>query len=116
MIWKGSKYVGCGISYDPDVIYVVCNYDPAGNWRSRYHENVFTVDGSPWGRSDETLEGRISGEDGIDATSTDDGGPSFIGEEDREEPSTPYWMYALGFLIMLMVVVFLAILIYFQKG
>lgn len=128
LIWKGSKYLGCGISHDAEVIYVVCNYDPPGNWRHKYHENVFTAEGAPWGipgeENDAIKEGSGGGSGGgagggneDDAgSSTDDGGPTFIGSEEREEPSTPYWMYGLGFVIVLLVVVFLAILIYYQKS
>ena len=41
VIWKGSTEIGCGKakSYSGGT-YVVCNYNPPGNYRSRFRKNV----------------------------------------------------------------------------
>lgn len=109
MVWKSSKYLGCGISYESDVIFVVCNYDPPGNWQNKYHENVFTLEGAAWGTKDEVHD------DGKGKSADDDASPGILGQE-PEEKATPYLMYGVGAGIVLIVVIFVAIIIYSQKS
>lgn len=50
MVWKGSKKLGCalqkctaqqmGLGSSGSANYVVCNYDPPGNWIGEFKENV----------------------------------------------------------------------------
>ena len=41
VIWKSTKELGCGWATARDGgIYVVCNYDPPGNYLGRFRENV----------------------------------------------------------------------------
>lgn len=78
------------------------------------------MDGAPWGNNPkETPDSKKddSGGGGTEeATGEDAANPTYAGGDEIEEPPTPYWMYGLGFAIILLVVVFLAILIYYQKS
>ncbi|XP_025411814.1 protein PRY1-like isoform X2 [Sipha flava] len=42
LIWKGSRELGVGVSKcsKSGQIYLVCNYNPRGNFRSQFKENV----------------------------------------------------------------------------
>jgi len=40
VVWKNSKQLGVGYAEKDSSTYVVCNYDPAGNYRGEYLENV----------------------------------------------------------------------------
>ncbi|XP_019932532.3 uncharacterized protein LOC109622581 [Aedes albopictus] len=42
VVWKSSKRLGVGmaIASGGNGVYVVCNYDPPGNFKNRYAENV----------------------------------------------------------------------------
>lgn len=44
MIWKSCKKVGFGLAFskveDSIIAYVVANYDPAGNIKSKFKDNV----------------------------------------------------------------------------
>ena len=42
IVWKDSNYLGCGIGCrSNNYCYVVCNYNPRGNYNSRFSTNVF---------------------------------------------------------------------------
>lgn len=44
MIWKGSKYVGVGIAWDPlGKVVIVVNYKPCGNVPSMFKYNVSDI-------------------------------------------------------------------------
>ncbi|XP_064535158.1 Golgi-associated plant pathogenesis-related protein 1 isoform X1 [Drosophila montana] len=40
VVWKSSKRLGVGFARRGNTIYVVCNYDPPGNYNNMYRENV----------------------------------------------------------------------------
>jgi len=40
VVWKSSEKLGLGIAINGNSVYIVGNYFPAGNHRSRYLENV----------------------------------------------------------------------------
>ncbi|HTR88106.1 MAG TPA: CAP family protein [Reyranella sp.] len=41
VVWRGSNYIGCGRARTQSGgTYVVCNYDPPGNFEGRYRANV----------------------------------------------------------------------------
>lgn len=41
VVWKGSKEIGCGVAKSRrGGTYVVCNYNPPGNYQGRFPENV----------------------------------------------------------------------------
>lgn len=43
LVWRDTKRVGCARAFSSGPrggIYLVCNYDPAGNWRGEYQQNV----------------------------------------------------------------------------
>ncbi|XP_058118515.1 Golgi-associated plant pathogenesis-related protein 1-like [Anopheles ziemanni] len=40
LVWKNSRRLGVGIASRGSNVYVVCNYDPAGNFMGQYHLNV----------------------------------------------------------------------------
>lgn len=40
VVWKNSKHLGVGIAKNGNNIYVVCNYDPPGNFGGQYPANV----------------------------------------------------------------------------
>lgn len=46
LIWKDSEELGVGASKSPKSgkIYVVCNYDPHGNIRSQFKDQVLASD------------------------------------------------------------------------
>ncbi|XP_015784395.1 Golgi-associated plant pathogenesis-related protein 1-like isoform X2 [Tetranychus urticae] len=43
VIWKGSKQLGIGKSSSSRGTFIVCNYNPAGNYLGRFKENVLPV-------------------------------------------------------------------------
>lgn len=41
VVWKGSKMLGVGVSKNSkNQTFVVCNYDPPGNYVGQYDKNV----------------------------------------------------------------------------
>lgn len=40
VVWKSSKQLGVGIARNGNNVYVVCNYDPPGNFMGQYAANV----------------------------------------------------------------------------
>lgn len=41
VVWRGSSVLGCGRAQTRSGgTYVVCNYDPPGNWEGQFRENV----------------------------------------------------------------------------
>ncbi|XP_058118518.1 Golgi-associated plant pathogenesis-related protein 1-like [Anopheles ziemanni] len=40
LVWKKSRRLGVGIASRGSNVYVVCNYDPPGNFMGQYHLNV----------------------------------------------------------------------------
>ncbi|XP_055536908.1 Golgi-associated plant pathogenesis-related protein 1-like [Wyeomyia smithii] len=40
LVWKGSRQLGVGKARNGNNIYVVCNYDPPGNYSGQYPANV----------------------------------------------------------------------------
>lgn len=40
VVWKNSKQLGVGIAKNGNNVYVVCNYDPPGNYGGQYPANV----------------------------------------------------------------------------
>ncbi|XP_058464604.1 Golgi-associated plant pathogenesis-related protein 1-like [Malaya genurostris] len=40
LVWKESKQLGVGMATNGSNVYVVCNYDPAGNFKNQYARNV----------------------------------------------------------------------------
>ncbi|XP_058835803.1 Golgi-associated plant pathogenesis-related protein 1-like [Topomyia yanbarensis] len=40
VVWKGTKQLGVGMATNGSNVYVVCNYDPAGNFKKQYAQNV----------------------------------------------------------------------------
>ncbi|XP_034474818.1 Golgi-associated plant pathogenesis-related protein 1 isoform X2 [Drosophila innubila] len=40
VVWKGSKELGVGFAKCGNTIYVVCNYDPPGNYINMFQKNV----------------------------------------------------------------------------
>ncbi|XP_058829925.1 uncharacterized protein LOC131689109 [Topomyia yanbarensis] len=40
LVWKGSRQLGVGKARNGNNIYVVCNYDPPGNYSGQYAANV----------------------------------------------------------------------------
>lgn len=40
VVWKESRELGVGIAKNGNNIYVVCNYDPPGNFMGKYAANV----------------------------------------------------------------------------
>ncbi|XP_058459942.1 Golgi-associated plant pathogenesis-related protein 1-like [Malaya genurostris] len=40
LVWKGSRQLGVGKARNGNNIYVVCNYDPPGNYSGEYPANV----------------------------------------------------------------------------
>jgi glioma pathogenesis-related protein 2 len=46
LVWKDSKYLGLGVSKNSEgEVYVVCNYDPPGNWVGKFAKSVPRVGG-----------------------------------------------------------------------
>jgi len=44
MIWKGTKYVGVGIAWDPTgKVVIVVNYKPCGNVPGMFKYNVSSI-------------------------------------------------------------------------
>ena len=41
LVWKNSKLIGCGLSCNDDLCYLVCDFYPPGNIENEYEENVF---------------------------------------------------------------------------
>jgi uncharacterized protein YkwD len=45
LVWKGSVRLGCGMARASDgannTVYVVCSYDPPGNFAGEFRQNVF---------------------------------------------------------------------------
>ena len=41
LVWKNSKLIGCGLSCNDDICYLVCDFYPPGNIENEYEENVF---------------------------------------------------------------------------
>ncbi len=39
LIWKDTRHVGCGLRADADYEYLVCRYDPPGNWEGEIAEH-----------------------------------------------------------------------------
>lgn len=46
LVWKNTERLGCASSKSKSTnnIYVVCNYDPWGNYRGQFEENVLPAD------------------------------------------------------------------------
>lgn len=42
VVWKDSKYLGIGVARSKKGVYVCANYDPPGNFQSRFLENVLS--------------------------------------------------------------------------
>ncbi|MEV4128101.1 CAP family protein [Nocardia sp. NPDC049707] len=42
VVWKGSKQIGVGIVCTGSTAYVVANYDPPGNYESKFPQNVLS--------------------------------------------------------------------------
>ncbi|XP_051859281.1 Golgi-associated plant pathogenesis-related protein 1 isoform X1 [Drosophila albomicans] len=40
VVWKGSQKLGVGFAKRGDTIFVVCNYDPPGNYMNQFQSNV----------------------------------------------------------------------------
>ncbi|KAH8380897.1 hypothetical protein KR200_003689, partial [Drosophila serrata] len=40
MVWRNTKYLGVGVASNDYRIWIVCNYDPPGNTRGHFQENV----------------------------------------------------------------------------
>ena len=40
LVWKNSKLIGCGLSCNDDICYLVCDFYPPGNIENEYEENV----------------------------------------------------------------------------
>ncbi|XP_053687305.1 Golgi-associated plant pathogenesis-related protein 1-like [Sabethes cyaneus] len=40
VVWKGSRELGVGMAVNGRNVFVVCNYDPAGNYKNQYAQNV----------------------------------------------------------------------------
>jgi hypothetical protein len=44
MVWAGSSRLGCGMARGPrgrmNTVYIVCNYDPPGNYEGEFRRNV----------------------------------------------------------------------------
>ena len=40
VVWAASTQLGVGLATNRGKVVVVCNYDPPGNYRGRYKENV----------------------------------------------------------------------------
>ena len=40
LVWKNSKLIGCGLSCNDDLCYLVCDFYPPGNIENEYEENV----------------------------------------------------------------------------
>ncbi len=41
VVWKGSRFVGCGkAKSSTGKVFVVCNYDPQGNYLGQFQDNV----------------------------------------------------------------------------
>lgn len=40
VVWKSSKKLGVGFARRGNTIYVVCNYDPPGNYMNQFQQNV----------------------------------------------------------------------------
>lgn len=40
VVWKDSKYLGLGISRKEKAVYVVAEYDPRGNVKKKFLQNV----------------------------------------------------------------------------
>ncbi|XP_055535511.1 uncharacterized protein LOC129724548 [Wyeomyia smithii] len=40
VVWKASRELGVGMAVNGSNVYVVCNYDPAGNYKNQYAANV----------------------------------------------------------------------------
>ena len=55
IVWKNSKELGCGISCGSDnYCYVVCNYNPPGNYLNQFAANVLPPSGSSSNNQDTT--------------------------------------------------------------
>ncbi|EDS35184.1 cysteine-rich secretory protein-2 [Culex quinquefasciatus] len=40
VVWKNCKELGVGMATNGDSVFVVCNYDPPGNYKNQYADNV----------------------------------------------------------------------------
>lgn len=40
VVWRGTERLGCGVAQCANAEIWVCNYDPPGNWRGMYREQV----------------------------------------------------------------------------
>jgi hypothetical protein len=40
VVWRGTKQIGCGVSQCNGMDVWVCQYDPPGNVRGQYRDNV----------------------------------------------------------------------------
>lgn len=40
IVWKDSKYMGIGVARSKKAVYVCANYDPRGNVRNQFAQNV----------------------------------------------------------------------------
>ncbi|XP_044250931.2 uncharacterized protein, partial [Drosophila takahashii] len=40
LVWKSSTELGIGVARRGDIIYVVCNYNPSGNYENQFRTNV----------------------------------------------------------------------------
>lgn len=40
VLWEGSEFLGVGVSRNGYYTFVVCNYNPPGNYKGEYAENV----------------------------------------------------------------------------
>ncbi|KAH8282438.1 hypothetical protein KR054_007741, partial [Drosophila jambulina] len=40
MVWRNTEYLGVGVASNDCCIWIVCNYDPPGNTRGHFQENV----------------------------------------------------------------------------
>jgi hypothetical protein len=40
VLWASSKYLGVGVAKTGEYTFVVCNYNPPGNYKGQYVDNV----------------------------------------------------------------------------
>ncbi|KAH8334324.1 hypothetical protein KR059_009027, partial [Drosophila kikkawai] len=40
MVWRNTEYLGVGVASNDSCIWIVCNYDPPGNTRGHFQENI----------------------------------------------------------------------------
>lgn len=43
LVWKNSKYIGCGYISQASGTYLACEYDPPGNYEDQFLENVQNI-------------------------------------------------------------------------